>query len=130
MVFTHLPSNVGLALIPVPSTPGPAIAFLILRASFQSMDTAPRTAFMTTVILPKERTAVMGMINVMKTMSQSVGPIVTGVLAGKDLFGVSLMLAAGSKVIYDLSLLVLFSGHESQKKEAEIDENEGEEERL
>lgn len=125
MVFTHLPSALMLVLIPIPSTLGPAMTFLIIRACSQSMDTAPRTAFLTAVILPDERTAVMGIINVIKTMSQSFGPLVTGVLASKGMFGVSFVIAGVLKAVYDLGVLAAFTGHKSQKKEAGLEE-EGE----
>ncbi|KAL1296760.1 hypothetical protein AAFC00_000226 [Neodothiora populina] len=114
MAFTHLPSAITLMLIPLPSTVGPAIAFLIIRACSQSMDTAPRTAFLTAVIVPRERTAVMGFINVVKTMTQSLGPLVTGVLAGRGAFGVSFIIAGALKIVYDLGILAVFVGHKSQ----------------
>ena len=114
MVFTHLPSALMLVLIPIPSNARPAIIFLVIRACFQSMDTAPRTAFVATIIQPKERTAVMGIINVMKTTSQSVGPLVTGVLASKDLFGLSFIIAGIIKAVYDLGVLVVFAEHKAQ----------------
>lgn len=49
-------------------------------------------------------------------MTQSVGPLVTGVLASNDLFGVSFIIAGVLKVIYDLGILAAFSGHKSQKE--------------
>ncbi|KAF1343857.1 major facilitator superfamily domain-containing protein [Delphinella strobiligena] len=119
MVFTHLPSTIMLILIPIPSHAGPAMTFLIIRACSQSMDVAPRTAFMTTVILPEERTSVMGIINVIKTLSQSLGPLVTGVLANRDLFGLSFVVAGVLKAIYDLGVLAVFAGHKTQRKEIE-----------
>ncbi|RAL62528.1 hypothetical protein DID88_005093 [Monilinia fructigena] len=78
MVFTHLPSSVFLSLIPVPSTLPLAITFLILRHCTSSMDQAPRIAFIAAVVHPHERTAVMGLVNVVKTFSQSLGPVITG----------------------------------------------------
>lgn len=60
-----------------------------------------------------------GIINVIKTMTQSVGPLVTGVLASRDLFGVSFITAGVLKIIYDLGILAVFSGHKSQRKVVE-----------
>ena len=81
MVFTHLPSAIFLAFIGIPSSLPFAMLFLILRSCTQSMDVAPRSAFLAAVILPTERTAVMGVINVVKTSAQSLGPFATGLLA-------------------------------------------------
>ncbi|EFY93794.1 MFS transporter [Metarhizium acridum CQMa 102] len=89
MVFTHLPSSVFLALIPLPSNVSLSLALLALRACTQSMDVAPRSAFLAAILLPSERTAVMGLVNVVKTSAQSMGPLITGVLANHDLFWVS-----------------------------------------
>lgn len=111
MVFTHLPSSVFLALIPVPSNPKFAIMFLVLRASLQSMDTAPRTAFTATILQPAERTSVMGAVNVVKTTAQSIGPLITGVLASNKYFWLTFVLAGSLKATYDLLLLAVFKNY-------------------
>ncbi|KAA6411515.1 MAG: MFS general substrate transporter [Lasallia pustulata] len=115
MVFTHLPSAIFLALIPLPSVVWLAMTFLILRSCSQSMDQAPRQAFLAAVVLPTERTAVMGVVNVIKTLSQSVGPVVTGWLAGIDKFWIVFMLAGAMKASYDLGMLRMFLGHQTQE---------------
>ena len=115
MVFTHLPSAIFLALIPLPSAVGLAMTFLILRSCSQSMDQAPRQAFLAAVVLPSERTAVMGVVNVVKTLSQSAGPVVTGWLAGINKFWIVFMLAGAMKASYDLGMLKMFMGHQTQE---------------
>jgi MFS family permease len=110
MVFTHLPSSLALAFLGVPSALPIAIALLVFRASTQSMDTAPRSAFLAAILLPGERTAIMGAINVVKTAAQSIGPIITGNLVEKNLFWVAFMIAGGLKAIYDVSILGVFTG--------------------
>mgnify|MGYP000427475207 CR=1 FL=1 len=122
MVFTHLPSAVFLALIPVPSSLPLALLFLILRACTQSMDVAPRSAFLAAVLLPGERTAVMGAVNVVKTTAQSLGPLITGVLAERDLFWVSFVAAGSLKACYDLGLLAVFKNREHRDREPRHDE--------
>ena len=115
MVFTHLPSAIFLALIPIPASLPLAMMFLILRACTQSMDVAPRSAFLAAIILPHERTAVMGFINVVKTMSQSLGPVITGVLAANRLFWVAFVTAGSCKAAYDLGILAVFVGKQSRE---------------
>ncbi|MCJ1380167.1 hypothetical protein MMC17_003270 [Xylographa soralifera] len=117
MVFTHLPSAIALSLIPVPSSLTGAIVFLVLRSCTQSMDVAPRSAFLADIILPNERTAVMGTINVVKTCSQSLGPSITGVLADHGLFWVAFVMAGSLKATYDLGMLAVFLGHEKREEE-------------
>ena len=120
MVFTHLPSAIALALIPLPSQLSFALVFLILRACTQSMDTVPRSAFLSAVVLPSERTAVMGVVNVVKTTSLSLSPSITGVLANSGYFWVAFVAAGGLKATYDILLLIVFLGHKPrEEREAE-----------
>ena len=109
MVFTHLPSAIFLALLPVPSSLALTVALLIARSSLASMDQAPRSAFLLAIVLPEERTAVMGIVNTVKTMSQSSGPLITGVLAGSGRFWIALVLAGSLKACYDLGMLRMFA---------------------
>ncbi|XP_044724112.1 major facilitator superfamily domain-containing protein [Hirsutella rhossiliensis] len=92
MVFTHLPSAIFLSLIPLPSSLPLSLVFLVLRSCTQSMVVAPRSAFLAAILLPNERTAVMGTVNVVKTAAQSMGPLITGVLANHGLFWMSFLL--------------------------------------
>ena len=119
MVFTHLPSAIFLALIPIPNDVHLSLLFLILRSCSQSMDVAPRSAFLAAIVLPSERTAIMGLVNVVKTMAQSLGPLITGVLADRDLFWVSFVAAGSLKATYDLGLLAVFKNHEREKADRE-----------
>ena len=118
MVFTHLPSAIALALIPIPSSLPFAMLFLVLRACTQSMDVAPRSAFLSAIVLPNERTAVMGTINVVKTSSQSLGPLITGILASNKLFWLAFVMAGSLKATYDLGMLAVFAGHKTQEERA------------
>ncbi|KAJ3148555.1 hypothetical protein HDU89_004652 [Geranomyces variabilis] len=117
MAFTHLPSSVALALIPVPQTLRGAMVPLFIRHSLSLMDVAPRSAFLAAVVLPHERTAVMGAINVVKTSAQSIGPLITGVLVGRNLFWVAFVAAGCLKAAYDVGILVTFVGHQPREEE-------------
>lgn len=92
------------------------------------MDVAPRSAFLAAVVLPHERTAVMGLINVVKTSAQSLGPLITGVLAGNGMFWVAFVVAGVLKATYDLGMLAVFSKHRTLDEVAEDERMEAEEE--
>ncbi|KAM6481496.1 major facilitator superfamily domain-containing protein [Trichoderma sp. SZMC 28011] len=124
MVFTHLPSSIFLSLIPAFPDVRLSLLFLWLRASSQSMDVAPRAAFLAAVIKPSERTAIMGVINVVKTTGASLGPFLTGTLADHGLFWVAFVTAGCLKATYDLGMLAVFQNHE--KHAAEREERSGE----
>ncbi|KAK4942080.1 hypothetical protein LTR10_018116 [Elasticomyces elasticus] len=116
MVFTHLPSAICLALIPIPSTLAGALVFLIGRSCTQVMDVAPRSAFLAAIVLPHERTAVMGTINVVKTCAQSLGPVITGILGTHNHFWVAFVAAGSLKATYDLGFLALFAERKSREE--------------
>lgn len=116
MVVTHLPASLFLALLPVPSGLAATICLLVARSVLSSMDQAPRSAFLSIVVLPEERTAVMGVVNILKTLSQSSGPTVTGILAGHNHFWVAFVAAGSLKATYDLLLLVFFGGRVQPRK--------------
>ena len=114
MIFTHLPSAIFLSLIALPSASKSgtwlAMSFLALRACTQSMDQAPRQAFLGAAVLPEERTTVLGTVNVVKTLAQAAGIGSTGVLAGHQLWVVMFVGAGGLKASYDLLMLWMFVG--------------------
>jgi para-aminobenzoate synthetase len=89
------------------------------------MDQAPRSAFLSIVVRPDERTAVMGVVNILKTLSQSSGPSVTGVLAGRNHFWIAFVAAGSLKGMYDVLLLVFFGGRVKPKKEVNEPEVDG-----
>lgn len=110
MVFTHLPSAVFLLLIPFPRNVNIAVMLLVLRHCTSNMDSAPRQAFISAAVLATERTAIMGVINVCKTLAQTGAPSLTGWLVQSDRFWLAFVIAGGMKVTYDLSMLWMFSG--------------------
>jgi MFS family permease len=116
MVITHLPSSVFLALLPVPAGLPWTILLLVGRSVLNSMDQAPRSAFLSLIVLPEERTAVMGVVNILKTLAQSAGPSVTGILAGHGRFWVAFVAAGSLKAAYDLMLLAFFGGRVNPRK--------------
>lgn len=118
MVFTHLPSAIALSLIPVPPGLPLSLTFLILRSCSQSMDVAPRSAFLAAALPKDQRTAIMGAINVVKTCTQSLGPLLTGVLAERRVFGLSFIIAGALKAVYDLGMLVCFAGRDPSRRAA------------
>ncbi|QIW96242.1 hypothetical protein AMS68_001760 [Peltaster fructicola] len=111
MVFTHLPSAIFLALIPAPTTLWLTVVFLVGRSSLSAMDQAPRSAFLAAVVLPEERTAVMGIVNIVKTVGQSAGPTITGILAAGGHFWIAFVIAGALKASYDLAMLRMFASH-------------------
>ncbi|OSS51081.1 hypothetical protein B5807_04091 [Epicoccum nigrum] len=123
MVFTHLPSSIASAFIPLPKTAGPTIGILIFRAALNSMDQAPRTAFIAAVVKPEERTGVMGITSMARTLAMSLGPSITGLLSGNNVFWIAFLASGICRITYDLGLWVLFSTVKVNNKPAAKEED-------
>ncbi|RDA94473.1 hypothetical protein CP533_2294 [Ophiocordyceps camponoti-saundersi (nom. inval.)] len=129
MVYCHLPSAVALAFLGIPDSRPLAITLLVIRASSQYMDAAPRSSFLADILRPEERTAFMGVINVVKTGVSSMGPIITGVFVENHLVWIVFSMAGILKAVYDLSILASFlnyktEGEQKQHQEGDVDETE------
>jgi hypothetical protein len=72
------------------------------------MDQAPRAAFVAAAFSSSERTAVMGTINMVRTVASTGGPLITGYFHDKKMWWATFVLAASLKVLYDLGLLAMF----------------------
>jgi MFS family permease len=106
MVFTHVPSNILLMLVPLmPSLPL-AILMLLARFSISQMDVPTRQSYTVAVVDPEERSAANGITNIARTTASAVSPMATGVLfsVGGIWLSVPFFLAGGLKLIYDFLL--------------------------
>lgn len=108
MVFTHIPSNILLMLIPLMPGLPLAIIVLLLRFSISQMDVPTRQSYVMAVVDPDERSAAAGITAIVRTASSSMSPFVTGLFFANALFGAPFFLAGGLKIIYDLALFYNF----------------------
>lgn len=105
MVFTHLPSNVLLLLVPFMPTLPLAIAVLLARFSISQMDVPTRQSYVMAVVDPGERAAAAGVTGIARTVGAALAPLAAGPLyASAALSGVPFLLAGGLKIVYDLLL--------------------------
>lgn len=94
------------------------------------MDQAPRSAFIAAVVKSEERTAVMGITSMLRTLAATAGPSVTGILAGHDRFWIAFVAAGSLRIVYDLGLwgmfinMKLYKHEESGMAETSLDEEE------
>jgi MFS family permease len=112
MVFTHLPSNVLLILVPLmPNLPW-AIALLLLRFSISQMDVPARQSYTMTVVHPDERSAASGITGVARSLGAAISPSLATLLVNNPtLMGMPFILAGGIKIAYDLLLYRSFIAH-------------------
>ena len=108
MVFTHLPSNVLLALIPLAPTLPVAFGLLLARSVLSQMDVPARQAFVVALVEPSERTAAAAYTNAARHLARPVAPILGGALMQSLWVGAPFVLAGGIKALYDIALYVRF----------------------
>ena len=105
MVFTHIPSNILLILVPLMPTLPLAIGVLLLRFSISQMDVPTRQSYTMAVVAPDERSAASGVTAIARSVGASVSPALTGLLFSIPvLFSAPFFLSGGLKIIYDLLL--------------------------
>jgi MFS family permease len=118
MVFTHIPSNILLMLVPLMPNLPLAITLLLLRFSISQMDVPTRQSYTMAVVAPDERSAASGVTAIARSVGASLSPTLTGILFSiPALFNAPLFLAGGLKIVYDL---LLFREFRSVKPPEEI----------
>ncbi len=111
MVFTHLPSNVLLILVPLMPNLTLAIAVLLLRFSLSQMDVPTRQSYVMAVVEPGERSAAAGVTGIARTTGAALSPILSAPLvASGGLMALPFLIAGGLKIVYDLALWRAFRG--------------------
>ncbi|KAM3421921.1 putative membrane protein [Cercospora zeina] len=126
MVFTHIPSSAAVLLFPLPNILWLTVILLFVRSGLNNMDQAPRSALIAAIVKPSERTAVMGITALFRTMAATCGPMVTGFLAGSDRFWVAFVAGGAFRLTYDVGLWVLFTNvklHRHEQINADADEH-------
>jgi MFS family permease len=104
MVWTHIPSNLLLMLVPLMPTLPLAITVLLVRFSISQMDVPTRQSYIMAVVDPDERSAAAGATTLVRTAAVAFAPVLTGMLIGASLLSLPFFLAGGLKIMYDLLL--------------------------
>ncbi len=108
MVFTHLPSNLLLALVPFMPTWPAAAAVLLARHALSQMDVPARQVYTLALVDPPEHSVAAGLTTAVRPAAASVAPLLTG-LAMQAASSATPFVAAGAlKGVYDLTLWALF----------------------
>jgi predicted MFS family arabinose efflux permease len=105
MVFTHLPSNVLLMLVPLMPNLPLAIAVLFARFSISQMDVPARQSYTMAVVAPDERSAAAGITGIARSIGAAISPAIAGAcFSNPSLLGAPFLLAGALKIIYDVLL--------------------------
>jgi len=105
MVFTHLPSNFLLMLVPLMPNAQLATIVLLIRFSISQMDVPPRQAYTMAVVAPDERSAAAGVTGIARSVGAAISPTIAGAFLNNPvLLGAPFFLAGALKVAYDILL--------------------------
>lgn len=108
MVFTHLPSNIILVLIPLAPNLGVALGLLLFRYPLSQMDVPARQAYLAALAGPDERAAAASVTNAARTVARPFAAPLAGAAVGSPIPGLPFFLAGGLKSIYDIVLYLWF----------------------
>jgi predicted MFS family arabinose efflux permease len=109
MVFTHIPSNLLLCLVPLMPRVELAVGVLLARFTISQMDVPTRQSYTMAVVEPDERSAASGVTTIARSVGASLSPTLSGAfLASPFLLNAPFFLAASLKIIYDLLLYKSF----------------------
>ncbi|HUG47522.1 MAG TPA: MFS transporter [Candidatus Limnocylindria bacterium] len=108
MVFTHLPSNVLLLLVPLAPSAELAVLLFLVRMSISQMDVPTRQSYTMAVVAPDERTAAAGLTNVARSTASAISPALAGLAMGTAALGAPFFIAGGLKIAYDLLVFRAF----------------------
>jgi len=104
MVYTHIPSNILLILVPLMPNLPLAIACLLLRFSISQMDVPTRQSYTMAVVAPEERSAAAGITGIARSVGSSVAPALAGAMLSAGWLSAPFITAGALKIIYDLAL--------------------------
>ena len=105
MVFTHLPSNVLLILVPLMPTLPLAVLALLVRFSISQMDVPTRQSYTMAIVAPDERSAAAGVTGIARSLGVAASPLIAApLLIGSAYIGAPFVIAGSLKIVYDLLL--------------------------
>ena len=80
MVFTHLPSDILLILVPLMPNLPLAILALLLRFSISQMDVPTRQSYTMAIVRAEERSSAAGLTGMARTPGAAMAPVFAGLL--------------------------------------------------
>jgi MFS family permease len=110
MVFTHLPSNALLLLVPFSPSLGWAVGLLLARFALSQMDVPARQAYVVSIVPPAERAGAVAVTGAVRGVAQGLGAPLAGVAIGAAALGLPFYAGGGLKIVYDLALFAAFRG--------------------
>lgn len=108
MVFTHLPSNLLILLVPLMPSLELAVVMLLVRNLLSQLDVPTRQSYTMAVVDPGERATSAGILSVARNAGAAAAPLFTGAVLIVPSLGLPFLLAGGLKIVYDVWIFIVF----------------------
>lgn len=108
MVFTHIPSNVLLMLVPVANTFLLSMTLYLARQSISQMDVPTRQSYTVAIVAPEERTAAAGTTAISRNVSQGSSPYLSGYAQQAVSLSSPFFIGGALKIVYDVAMYFSF----------------------
>lgn len=104
MLYTHVPSSLLLFTIVASGDFAVAAALFLLREALNEMDVPTRQSYVMAVVRPEERLAAAGITALVRSVGWALAPVLAGIAIQSGGLGVPLVIAAITKLSYDVLL--------------------------
>jgi MFS family permease len=108
LVFTQIPTNGLMMLVPLMPNLELAVAALLGRNLLGQLDVPTRQVFTMAIVPPEERSAAAGFTAVSRNTAAAFGPALAGTMLTNPVLGLPFLVSGGLKIIYDLGMLATF----------------------
>jgi predicted MFS family arabinose efflux permease len=108
MVFSHLPANMMMAVIPYMPTLETSLFFYLGRSLLSMMDVPTRQSYTMAIVKPEERSRFQALLNLPRSVTMAIGPGIAAYVM--QFVGISMpfLIAGIIKSFYDIALWFTF----------------------
>lgn len=108
MVFTHLPSNVLLIMVPLAPSFLIAAVLLLVRSSLSQMDVPTRQAYTIAIVPENERLHAASLTSAVRPFAASLSPLLSAAALHAGVLSLPFFAAGAIKACYDMALYRTF----------------------
>lgn len=108
MVWTHIPSNIMLMMVPLAPNVEIAVALFVGRMLVSQMDVPARQSYMMAIVDPAERVPAAGITNVARAAASAISPVISTAAFASASLGLPFIVAGAMKIGYDLIIWQTF----------------------
>ena len=119
MAWTQALSNTFMIAVAFAGNAWLAVTLLLARELSNDMDIPTRQAYTMAIVPPEARTATAGFTNLGRNVTQSISPVLAGLVAQLTFLGAPFIIGGGVKLVYNAALYAMFRGVEAPD-EAEV----------